>query len=257
MGLELYNQSLYYREHILEIKRAIVFAGYSYDGFIFEDVYSYLKELKKYSDCIVAVYDNNALNKSATDRLLNECADVCIIGHHGEYDFGSYKKGYLFLKEKGVLNSADKLIFCNDSVIFQGRSLEPFFKREEKKDFYGFTRYKKGIQYNTPQKNIPPHIQSYFLSMSKEIFSADWFNDFIMSIKKEADKQNVIMRYEFGINRLMQEHGYELTSFYPALETEPCRTFLARFSGFHEELPELFFLEKRQYAIAYKNGVMM
>ena len=238
-------------------KRAVVFAGYSYDGLIFEDVYDYLKELRNYSDCIIAVYDNDSLQKSAVEKLLNGYADGCIINHHGEYDFGSYKKGYLVLKEKGILDSVDKLILCNDSVIFQGRSLEPFFKREEKKDFYGFTSYKKGIQYNTPQKGIPPHIQSYFLSISKEIYSTDWFDKFMLSIQKEANKDNVIFKYELGISKLIQEKGYELTTFYPALETEPCRTFLARFSGFHKELEELFFLEKRQYAIAFQKGIMM
>ena len=241
----------------MDKKRAVVFAGYSYNGMIFSDVFAYLKELRKYSDCIVAVYDNETLNDNEIKKIANGYVDALIIGRHEEYDFGSYKRGYLYLKEKGVLDLVDKLIFCNDSVIFQGRSLEPFFKREEKRDFYGFTAYKKGIQYNTEQRNIPPHIQSYFLSISKEIYSKDWFNDFIMSVKKEADKNDVIRKYELGISGLVKEHGYELKSFYPALETEPCRTFLARFSGFHEELEELFFLEKRQYAVAYLNGVKM
>lgn len=239
------------------VRRAIVFAGYSYDGTIFSDVYPYLEELRKYADYIVAVYDNSNLNNDEAKKLVDNYVDTLIIKRHEEYDFGSYKRGYLYLKEKEVLNSVDKLILCNDSVIFQGRSLEPFFKREEKKDFYGFTAYKRGIQYNTPQKGIPPHIQSYFLSISKEIYSQDWFHNFIMSVKKEPDKQDVIVNYELGISKLINEHGYPLTSFYPALEVEPCRTFLARFSGFHQELEELFLLEKRQYAIAYNKGIRM
>jgi hypothetical protein len=67
--------------------------------------------------------------------MMSDYVDALIIGRHEEYDFGSYKRGYSYLREKGVLDKVDKLIFCNDSVIFQGRSLEPFFKRErEKKD---------------------------------------------------------------------------------------------------------------------------
>jgi len=238
------------------IKRAVVFAGYSPDGKIFNDVFPYLEELKKHSEYIITVYDNDRLLKSDAEKLV-EFADGLILERHGEYDFGSYKRGYSLLKEKGILDSVDKLIFCNDSVIFQGRSLEPFFKKEEKKDFYGFTAYKKGIQYNTAEKNIPPHIQSYFLSISKEIYSTEWFDKFMMSITKEPDKNNVIAKYELGISALIKDHGYDLKTFYPALEVEPCRTFLARFSGFHEEMEELFFLEKRQYAIAYQNGIRM
>ena len=191
------------------IKRAVAFAGYSYDGLIFEDVFSYLKELRKFSDYIVAVYDNKQLADSDREKLLDGCVDVLILSPHEEYDFGSYKKGFFFLKEKGILDKVDKLLLCNDSVIFQGRSLEPFFKREEKKDFYGFTAYKIGVQYNTPQKGIPPHIQSYFLSISKEIYSTDWFNNFMMSIQKEPDKQNVIAKYELGISKLISEKGYK------------------------------------------------
>ena len=244
-------------EKDMDKKRAIVFAGYSYDGLVFDDVYPYLKELRKYADYIVAVYDNEKLNDDVVKKLMRDYVDTLIVSRHEEYDFGSYKRGYSYLKEKGVLDKVDKLILCNDSVIFQGRGLEPFFKREVKKDFYGFTAYKKGIQYNTPQKNIPPHIQSYFLSISKEIFSQDWFNDFIMSVKKESGKEDVIINYELGISQLIAKHGYPLTSFYPALEVELCRTFLARFSGFHEEMEELFLLEKRKYAIAYQKGIRM
>ena len=239
------------------MKRAIVFAGYSPDGLIYEDVFAYLKELRNYTECIVAVYDNDNIKESERNKLLNGYVDVLIMNHHGEYDFGSYKKGFLFLKERGVLDKVDKLILCNDSVIFQGRSLKPFFKREEIKDFYGFTSYKRGMYPDTFQWDYIPHVQSYFLSISKEIYSTDWFSEFMASIKRENHKYNVVAKYEIGISKLIERHGYPLSSFYPMLETEPCRTFLARFRGFHEEISELFFLEKRQYATAYENGVMM
>ena len=240
----------------MSVKRAVVFAGYSYDGSVFEDVYAYLVELRKYSELIVAVFDNEKLNEEDIEHL-KSLVDVCILGRHNEYDFGSYKRGFFFLKNQGILDKTDKLLLCNDSVIFQGRSLEPFFKREEQKDFYGFTMYKRGLYPDTFKWDYIPHIQSYFLSISKEIYSTDWFCDFMASIKHENEKFNVVAKYEIGISKLIERHGYELTSFYPKLETEPCRTFLARFSGFHKELSELFFLEKRQYAIAYERGIMM
>ena len=237
--------------------RAVILAGYSWDGKIFEDVFLYLEELRKYSDIIVAVYDNDQLYKSDVERLMSKYADVCILGRHGEYDFGSYKKGYLFLQEKGILNSVDKLILCNDSVIFQGRSLEPFFKREEIKDFYGFTSYKRGVHQDTFEWDDIPHIQSYFLSISKEIFLTKWFDEFIKSIEKQNHKFNVVAKYEIGISKLIEQHGYKLSSFYPMLSTEPCRTFLSKFRGFHEEQENLFLLEKRQYAIGYERGMRL
>ena len=238
-------------------KRAIIFAGYSYDGSIFKDIYPYLEELRNYADYIVAVYDNADLNNDEKQKLVSKYVDACILGHHGEYDFGSYKRGFFFLKKQGILDSVDKLLLCNDSVIFQGRSLAPFFKREEIKDFYGFTSYKKGMHPDTFEWDFIPHIQSYFLSIAKEIYSTDWFCEFMASVKRENHKYNVIAKYEIGISKLIESHGYKLSSFYPMLETEPCRTFLSRFRGFHEELADIFFLEKRQYAIAYNKGVMM
>ena len=237
-------------------KRAVVFAGYSPNGLIFNDVFAYWRELRKYADYIIAVFDNDGLPKSELDKLPNY-VDACILSRHGEYDFGSYKRGFFFLKEKGILDKVDKLILCNDSVIFQGRTLEPFFKREEMKDFYGFTSYSRGVLPDTFQWVNLPHIQSYFLSISKEIYSQDWFSDFMKSVEKQDEKFNVIAKYEIGISKLIEKHGYELTSFYPRLDTEPCRVFLSRFRGFNTEQEELFLLEKRQYAIAYMNGIMM
>ena len=94
------------------MKILAVFAGYDKDNIIDDYVVYYIKELKKIAD-IIYVSDCNML-----DNELNKISEHCIHlinGHHGEYDFGSYKRGYLYAKENNILQNYNKIIFCNDS----------------------------------------------------------------------------------------------------------------------------------------------
>ncbi len=245
------------------IKRAVVFAGYSPDGRIYKDVFPYLEELRKYSEYIIAVYDNKNIEQTELEKL-KMYVDEYIIDRHGEYDFGSYKRGFFRLKEKQILDSTDKLLFCNDSIIYQGKSLDLFFKLETEKDFYGLTSYRKEKTENDVNFDDLFHIQSYFLSISKNIYNKIWFNDFISSIKKELDKDDIINRYEIGISRLIEKNGYKIDSFYPTLScasVNPCLFFLSKTSCFSWgeeqfifdfcEDEEFFLFEKRNVADLY------
>ncbi|MHC4553668.1 MAG: rhamnan synthesis F family protein, partial [Planctomycetota bacterium] len=94
-------------------KRLAIFAGYDGKGQIHDYVVYYLKELKKVAD-IVFVSDNHFTAESLApiqDLIIHS---ICL--PHGEYDFGSYKRGYCWAKETGLLDEYDSLIFCNDSV---------------------------------------------------------------------------------------------------------------------------------------------
>ena len=150
------------------MKRAVVFAHYDKDSIIDDYVIYYLKELKKISDTIVFVSCCNLADKEI--EKLNGIASHVITQIHDEYDFGSYKRGFLYLQDK--LNEFDELIFANDSCYGPLYPLEKVFSKmeNENSDFWGITKnnfgYKKNLKHFFVKR---PHIQSYFIVFNKNV----------------------------------------------------------------------------------------
>ena len=163
------SQNITYKHHT-----GIVFAAFTPDGIIPENTIEYLKELKKYSDYIVLVGDC-PIFKSETKKI-EGIVDAYMFKRHQEYDFGSYKRGFEILKRNKVLDNIDNLILCNDSVIYNGGSLEEFFINAKTNHFYGLTLNNYGYNKDLVYGEYSPHLQSYLLSISKDIFNTKYFS---------------------------------------------------------------------------------
>lgn len=197
------------------MKRLAVFAGYDKESVIHDYVVYYLQELSKSADVIYVA--DNELAQNETDKIKDYVIKI-IAKKHGEYDFDSYKRGYLFAKENGILENYDFLILCNDSVFGPFYPFDEFFAQiPQRQDMvYGFSKHLRadcdwgGKKY----KVIEEHLQSYFVVMPKSVFLSKWYEDFINSIKKEDDKDAVIFQYEIGMSILFKKHGCKLLSRY-------------------------------------------
>ena len=183
-----------------ETKRLAIFAGYDKDNIIDDYVVYYIKELKKVAD-IIYVSDCN-ISDSELEKISSYCIHI-INGRHGEYDFGSYKRGYIYAKEKDILKDYDYIILCNDSVFGPIFNLEEIVKNIENKntDVWGIFKSLKDSYYDD-------HLQSYFISIKQKVYISAEFYNFILSIKKESDKNNVIAKYEIGLSQLFKENNY-------------------------------------------------
>ena len=187
------------------IKRLVIFAGYDKDNIIDDYVVYYIKELRKIAD-IIYVSDCNML-ESELEKISPYCIHI-INGEHGEYDFGSYKRGYIYAKEKDILKDYDYIILCNDSVFGPIFNLEEIVKNIENKntDVWGIFKSLKDSYYDD-------HLQSYFISIKQKVYISAEFYNFILSIKKESDKNNVIAKYEIGLSQLFKENNYSISYF--------------------------------------------
>jgi len=211
--------------------KAAVFAGFDYFATLSENTLQYLEEIRKNVDYLICVFDNPVI----PDELekIKSVTDAVIFERHAEYDFGSYKRGYIFLKENGITEKVNNIYFINDSVFYNGFSMQEIFEQNKGKDFYGLTIHDYGyIRDNTARLGyhwgICPHVQSYFFSLSKSIFKTDWFDDFMLSVKRLKHKEDVIMDYEIGLSKLISSKQYKLSSYYPEIHKniEPCHYYL-------------------------------
>lgn len=197
---------------ILDHKRAAVFAAYNKEGVIPDYVVYYLKNLKTITDVIVFVSDNEI--QSSEIKKIKPYITFSITKPHGEYDFGSYKRGFFYLKNKGILNKIDEIIFCNDSTygpIFPFEDVFNSMKRKQNIDFWGLT-------VNT---EIKPHIQSFFYVFKKNVFLSDSFQNFMSLIKKEMNGWAVTLKYEVEFTAYLKKQGFNYTSFVPLVKKPP------------------------------------
>lgn len=107
-------------------------------------------------------------------------------------------------------------------------------------DFFGITINKNGYYKNLKLGANAPHIQSYFISVSKNIFQKKFFIDFINSIKKQKNKRKIIYNYEQGLSRIITSKGFDMYSYYPTRDNDnkypdPYFYYLGQNSDFDEE----------------------
>ena len=194
-----------------KMKNISVFAHFDKENIIDDYVIYYLNELKKVSDKVIFVSDCD-LPESELVKL-NDVVDFTLAQHHGEYDFGSYKRGWQIALEKGLLNDAMTLTFANDSCYGPFRSLAPVYEEMNAKncDFWGITCNENYLEGNFYPCDVSAnrHVQSYFIVFKKQVFESDVFKQFIGSIKKETDKFKIIEKYEIGLTSLLCESGFK------------------------------------------------
>ena len=186
----------------LQKKYIAVFAHYDKHNIIDDYVLYYLENLKLIANKIIFVSDNN-LPEIEQNKLQNLCHKV-IAKNHGEYDFGSYKRG---LEEAYQYSSDyDAIIIANDSCYGPLKPLNNIFKSMEYSDcdFWGLT---------VNQEIYLPHLQSYFLVFNKKIINSDVFKSFFRKVKREDNKDKIIENYEIALTSDFVDAGFKMDSF--------------------------------------------
>ena len=211
------------------MKRIAIFAHYSTDNKIDDYVIFYLKELKKVAESIIFVSDTN-IEEEELDKI-KEYTIKSIAKKHGEYDFGSYKIGYLYALNNKLLSEYEELIFANDSCyapLFQ--FTEMFNEMSNKKlDFWGVTQNSAN-----DYKYEKIHIQSYFIVFKSNVFNSDCFKNFIFSIKKEKRKDDIIQKYEIELTIMLSNNGYKWDVYSKSSKTK-IKAFLLQYKNLIRE----------------------
>ena len=192
------------------MKNISVFAHFDKDNIIDDYVIYYLQALRAVSEKIIFVSDCDLDERELLK--LDGIADFYLAQKHGEYDFGSYKRGWKIALENGLLADADTLTFANDSCYGPFYSLAPLYDEMNARgcDFWGITgnrNFLEGNFYPCPESN-DRHVQSYFMVFKKTVFETEVFAEFMKSIKKEDDKLKIIEKYEIGLSRLLCQTGF-------------------------------------------------
>lgn len=176
-------------------RRLFIFAAYypkdPSHGVIDDSLLIYLRELHKLGD-IVLYMDND----DAEAQLKKVAPYVLYAGanRHVEYDFGSYKRAYVWAYDNLNLADYDWVYMVNDSMYAPMHPLQPMIEKLEASRLDA-----TGVVCN-PKKSHP-HIQSWFIGMSPKVFTATWFDTFMRSVKHQTQKGMVTRLYEQGFTK--------------------------------------------------------
>jgi lipopolysaccharide biosynthesis protein len=189
------------------MKKIAIYAHYDKKNIIDDYVLYSISELKKICEEIIFVSCSN-LSKEELDKL--DC--IKIVEPHSEYDFGSYKRGFLYAKSHKMLENCSELVFMNDSCYGPFKPLDKIFNlmQENSCDFWGLTKNKYAFKIikNRTKDCYIPHIQSYFFVLRPQVFNSKVFENFISSVKHEDNKNTVIEKYEIGLTPELESAGF-------------------------------------------------
>lgn len=119
------------------------------------------------------------------------------------FDFAAWRDG---MKYVGFdhLEKYDSVTLMNDTCIGPLWPLEPYFRSFESAidcDFWGMTNFKK-------TKYFREHVQSYFVSYSREVVSSKVFKSFWMNVKSYDNVRQVIDNYETKFTSELKKTGF-------------------------------------------------
>lgn len=188
-------------------KRLFLFAGFNAQHIIDDTLVYYVRALSKCGDVILCMdSDCSAAElQRVAPYVLHATAQ-----RHGEYDFGSYKRAYMYAADADILKNYEFVYMVNDSVYGPLMDIEPSLTRMEKLNRDAF-----GLVYNPTASR--PHIQSWFIGMRKNVFLSPWYDEFMRAITRQPDKGSITYLYEQGFTEMLRAHHVKFACLYNCL----------------------------------------
>lgn len=181
----------------MKSKRLFLIAGYSAHNIIDASLEYMVRTFSRMGD-VIFVMDSDA-SKQQLEKI-QDCVLHATATRHGEYDFGSYKRAYMYARDARILPRYDFVYMINDSVYGPLKPIEKILSNMESSNNDAF-----GLVKNPHRDH--PHIQSWFIGMRKNVFMSTWFDEFMNSITHQSDKGQITKLYEQGFTTLLSTNN--------------------------------------------------
>ena len=120
------------------------------------------------------------------------------------YDFAAWRDGMNYIGFNSLVDY-DSVTLMNDTCIGPLWDLKEYFEEFEKRadiDFWGMTNFRK-------TKYFKEHLQSYFVSYSRQVVSSKVFQKFWTSIRDYENIRSVIDHYETRFTGILTKSGFK------------------------------------------------
>lgn len=187
-------------------RRLFVFGGYDKNNIVDDTLIYYLTALSELGDIVFNM--DNSLSDSDLDKV-KQISNVLYTKaeRHGEYDFGSYKRGFFWAKENNILKDYDWVYLVNDSTYGPLKPLKPILEDLESQNKNAVGMFLCTNDY------YGKYLQSWFMGFKPVIFNSDWFNEFLKNVKKYERKKDVVINCEFGFSSELWKNKVDCAAF--------------------------------------------
>ena len=184
------------------MNRILLYIHYNKFDEVSEHVLYQLEQIKPLFSRVILI-SNSRLEKNYMRKLemigITEIIQRANIG----FDFAAWRDGMDYVGFDH-LEKYDSVTLMNDTCIGPLWPLEPYFRSFESAidcDFWGMTNFKK-------TKYFREHVQSYFVSYSREVVSSKVFKSFWMNVKSYDNVRQVIDNYETKFTSELKRTGF-------------------------------------------------
>ena len=179
------------------IKRLFLFAGYDQDGIIDDALVHYVSTLSQFGDVILCI--DSDCNKNEIDKI-SKYTIHAMARRHGEYDFGSYKRGYQYARDNRLLDKYDVIYMLNDSVFGPMFDMTNIINKMD-------SNTSDAVGLVISKHKTHAFMESWFVRLNKSVFLSSWFDEFISNVQSEKYKYIITVKYEHGLTNLVHNNG--------------------------------------------------
>lgn len=195
------------------MQRIGIFAFYDAEGIVDEYIDKLLCDVKKIVTKLYIVVNGKLTPESR--KILKKYTEDIIIRENYGYDGGAYKNVILdyFSPEDWI--RFDEVVLFNNTFygpFFDMGDIFDMFSRNKAIDFWGLTKWIGGESPLLHEKNLPEHIQAYFVVIKKSILQSGYWLDFWKNMGYPSTYVNAIRNFEVGFTTYFFERGFRYTT---------------------------------------------
>ena len=183
-----------------------VMAGHFNGDAVPESTRIWVDALRQISTRLVLVFDNPKPTRIPASWLEKDF--TALFDPHGEYDFGSYKRGLQWADQQGLLQASSHVLICNDSIYGPladlAGAIAPMLQRAD--EAWGLT---ESLQ-------LRPHLQSFFVLFGTSVLQKPSIRSLFDQVQRQPHRQALIEAYELGLSKALLSEGLELKAVMPA-----------------------------------------
>ena len=193
-------------------KKICFYHIYDKEGIIADYVLYWLSQLRDNNFEIVIVI-NGYINESSYSKLINYSKKIYIRENVG-YDAMAYKEMLTVEYGQQKIMQYDECLLLNDTVFGPFIALSDIInKMDGRYDLWGISAQNPIESYYGENKDLPYHIQSYFLMFESDILKSNVFWDYWNDLVISGSYQETIENFEFKITKIALENDFKVGAY--------------------------------------------
>lgn len=186
-----------------------VFVFFDYEGIVDDYVEKLLFSMQEVLSKLYIVVNGKLTNDSK--KVLEKYANYILFRENAGYDAGAYKNIILDYFSVNDWNTFDEIVLFNNTFygpFFSMGNLFEVFSSDKDTDFWGLSRWIGGESTLLHEKNLPAHIQAYFIVIKRNILQSNFWLDFWKKMNYPNSYTDAIRDFEVRFTTYFSDRGF-------------------------------------------------